>query len=152
MASRSVTEKGRDGCRVPLPWSQDGPSYGFGSQLGHLPQPDSFGAYAVSVQEADSGSTLNLYRRALELRRYLFAAGELSWVESEPSVLHFARSSGVRCVTNFGSESVALPAGEVLLSSAELDHGRLPGDTTAWLRVLDPASLTAHGGRHRPKR
>ncbi len=44
MASRSTTEKGRDGCRVPLPWSPEGPSYGFGARAGHLPQPDWFGA------------------------------------------------------------------------------------------------------------
>ena len=82
---RSTTEKGRDGCRVPLPWSLDGPSYGFGAQGGHLPQPDWFAAYAVSVQEADPDSTLNLYRRALALRGQLFAGTDLSWVESEPS-------------------------------------------------------------------
>jgi len=50
-------------------------------------------------------------------------------------VLHFARPGGVRCITNFGAEPVALPAGEVLLSSAQLDDGRLPGDSTVWLRV-----------------
>ena len=69
MASRSTTEKGRDGCRVPLPWTADGPSYGFGPKLGHLPQPDWFAAYAVSVQEADPDSTLNLYRQALRAPR-----------------------------------------------------------------------------------
>ena len=135
MATRSTTEKGRDGCRVPLPWSQDGPSYGFGPQAGHLPQPDWFGAYAVSVQEADPDSTLNLYRRALALRGQLFADTDLSWVESEPQVLHFERDGGIWCVSNFGTEPVALPAGEVLLSSAPLDDGRLPGDSTVWLRA-----------------
>ena len=135
MARRSTTEKGRDGCRVPLPWSLDGPSYGFGSQVGHLPQPEWFGAYAVSAQEADPDSTLNLYRRALELRRNLLDGSDFSWVESQPSVLHFARPGGVRCLTNFGAGSVPLPVGDVLLSSAQLDHGRLPSDTTVWLRV-----------------
>ena len=135
MATRSSTEKGRDGCRVPLPWSPEGPSYGFGARVGHLPQPDWFGAYAVSVQEADPESTLNLYRRALAQRGQLFAGTELSWVESEPQVLHFQRGGGIWCVTNFGAEPVALPAGEVLLSSAPLDDGRLPGATTVWLRV-----------------
>jgi alpha-glucosidase len=135
MASRSTTEKGRDGCRVPLPWTAQGPSYGFGAAIGHLPQPDWFGAYAVSVQEADPDSTLTLYRQALALRDHLFAGSGLSWVKSEPWVLHFARPGGIRCVTNFGTESVSLPAGQVLLSSAHLDHGRLPTDTTVWLRV-----------------
>jgi alpha-glucosidase len=136
MAGRSTTEKGRDGCRVPLPWSPDGPSYGFGSRSPRLPQPEWFGAYAVSVQDADPGSTLNLYRRALTLRSHLFAGNDLRWVESEPSLLlHFERGGGVQCATNFGAEPVALPAGEVLLSSAPLGDGRLPGDTTVWIRT-----------------
>jgi alpha-glucosidase len=147
MASRSTTEKGRDGCRVPLPWAPQGPSYGFGPGGAHLPQPDWFGSYAVSVQDADPDSTLNLYRQALALRSQLFAGArserqrveqsntDFSWVESEPAVLHFARAGGVRCITNFGTEPIALPAGEVLLSSAPLDHGRLPADTTVWMHV-----------------
>lgn len=93
MASRSTTEKGRDGCRVPLPWSLAGPSYGFGARTAHLPQPDWFGAYAVSVQEADPHSTLNLYRLAVALRGHLFAGNDLGWVDSEPSVLHMSRGA-----------------------------------------------------------
>ena len=135
MARRSTKEKGRDGCRVPLPWSAEGPSYGFGQQIGHLPQPEWFAAYAVSVQEADPDSTLNLYRGALALRPELFPGDDFRWIESESSVLHFARPGGVRCITNFGAEPVALPAGEVLLSSAQPDHGRLRGDSTVWLRA-----------------
>ena len=135
MASRSTTDKGRDGCRVPLPWSLAGPSYGFGARTGHLPQPDWFGAYAVSVQEADPSSTLNLYRLAVTLRSHLFAGSDLRWVDSEPSALHFERAGGVRCVTNFGADPASLPAGEVLLSSAPVADGRLPGDTTVWLRT-----------------
>jgi alpha-glucosidase len=134
VASRSSSEKGRDGCRVPLPWTHEEPSYGFGPGGAHLLQPNWFGGYAVSVQDADPDSTLNLYRQALALRSQVFA-GDLSWVESEPSVLHFARPSGVRCITNFGTEPIALQAGEVLLSSTPLDHGRLPADSTAWIRV-----------------
>jgi alpha-glucosidase len=122
---------------VPLPWSLDGPSYGFGAQGGgHLPQPDWFAGYGVSVQAADPDSTLNLYRRALELRGHLFAGTDLGWIESDPQVLHFERGSRIWCVANFDAEPVALPAGEVLLSSAPLDDGRLPGDTTVWLRAL----------------
>ena len=54
---------GRDGCRVPLPWSSTGPSFGFGSGPAHLPQPEWMAGYAVGEQEDDPGSTLNLYRR-----------------------------------------------------------------------------------------
>ena len=52
------------------------------------------------------------------------------------SVLHFERPGRVRCVTNFGAEPIALPAGDVLLSSVKLVDGRLPTDATAWLRML----------------
>jgi alpha-glucosidase len=135
MASRSTKEKGRDGCRVPLPWTPDGPSYGFGVAGAHLPQPDWFGSYAISVQEADPNSTLNLYRRALSLRGQLFVGSDLGWVESESQVLCFERGGGVRCLANFGSEAIALPSGDVMLTSAPLQAGELPGDTTVWLRT-----------------
>jgi alpha-glucosidase len=135
IARRSITDKGRDGCRVPLPWTPDGPSFGFGPGDAHLPQPDWLSSYAVNVQEDDPDSTLNLYRRALALRRDLFAGTEMSWVDSEPSVLHFERPGDVGCVTNFGAEPITLPDGEVLLSSVELADGQLPSDATAWLRM-----------------
>jgi alpha-glucosidase len=120
-------------------------------QTAHLPQPGWFSEYAVSVQETDPESTLNLYRRALALRGQLFAGNDLSWVDSEPSVLHFERAAaGVRCMTNFGAKPVSLPAGEVLLSSAQLEGGRLPAEAAVWLRMaIDPVSLTTLDGPHR---
>ncbi len=56
-------ERGRDGCRVPLPWTADGPSFGFGTDPAHLPQPAWFGPLSVEAQEHDSTSTLVLYRQ-----------------------------------------------------------------------------------------
>jgi alpha-glucosidase len=135
MASRSTKDKGRDRCRVPLPWTPDGLSHGFGVEGAHLPQPDWFGSYAISVQEADPNSTLNLYRQAVALRSQLFVGSDLSWIESEPHVLGFQRAGGIRCVTNFGSEPISLPGGDMLLTSAALDAGQLPCDTTVWLRT-----------------
>jgi len=128
-------EIGRDGCRVPLPWAADGTSYGFGNGNAHLPQPEWFSRYAVEVQDGVEGSTLELYRKALKLRRELQTAEELEWVETgNPEVLHFSRHGGWQSVTNFGTEPVELPAGEVLLSSAPLEAGKLPGATTVWMR------------------
>ncbi|MEU6550521.1 glycoside hydrolase family 13 protein [Streptomyces sp. NPDC046915] len=127
--------KGRDGCRVPLPWTTDGPSYGFGAAGAWLPQPPAFAAYAVQAQDGVEGSTLELYRRALRLRRKLIEGESLAWAPDAPAgVLQFARSDGWRCVTNLGDEPVPLPPGEVLLSSAPVpDEGDLPPDTTVWL-------------------
>ncbi|GAB3220265.1 glycoside hydrolase family 13 protein [Kineococcus gypseus] len=65
------TRKGRDGCRVPLPWSAQEPSFGFGDGPAHLPQPELFRALAVDVQDGDPASTLELYRRALAERARL---------------------------------------------------------------------------------
>ena len=127
-------EKGRDGCRVPLPWATDGPSFGFGSGGAHLPQPAWFGPQSVAVQESDPSSTLQLYRQALDLRRKLQAAEELEWVETQSdTVLHFRRPGGWECITNFGSGSVALPPGVVLTSGPLTGDGALPPDTTAWI-------------------
>ncbi|MFF7473486.1 alpha-amylase family glycosyl hydrolase [Streptomyces sp. NPDC008092] len=128
------TRKGRDGCRVPLPWTADGPSYGFGSGGSWLPQPEWFGSYAVAAQAGAAGSTLELYRTALRLRRKLLDGETLTWGEAPAGVLHFARTEGWRCVTNVSDAPVPLPPGEVLLASVPLPHdGTLPPDTTVWL-------------------
>jgi len=133
------TRKGRDGCRVPLPWTSAGPSYGFGPAGAWLPQPPAFARYAVEAQDGVEGSTLELYRTALRLRRKLLAGEELTWEpDPAPGVLAFARTDGWRCVANLSDTPVPLPAGEVLLSSAPpapdgSGTGTLPPDTTVWL-------------------
>ena len=132
------TKKGRDGTRVPLPWTAEGESYGFGVSRSHLPQPASFSRTAVAAQLADPGSTLRLYREALRLRRERQTVEELAWVPTdEPEVLHFIRPGGSgeswHCVTNFGTTGVDQPAGTVLVASGPLKPGVLPGETTVWL-------------------
>jgi alpha-glucosidase len=127
------TVKGRDGCRVPLPWTATGPSYGFGAGGAHLPQPAWFSGYSVETELAEPTSTLHLYRDALAVRRRLQGAETLRWLESaDADVLIFQRPSGWTCVSNFGETPIDLPAGEVVCASA-LSGRRLPGDATAWL-------------------
>jgi alpha-glucosidase len=129
------TEKGRDGCRVPIPWTVDGTSAGFGLNGSWLPQPEGWGDRSVEAQSSRTGSMLELYRSALRLRRqHLTSDLDIEWLEGPSSeTLMFLRGSGVRCVVNFGSDPVAID-GEVLLSSTDLDDGRLPGNASAWLR------------------
>ncbi|MFE6967731.1 glycoside hydrolase family 13 protein [Isoptericola sp. NPDC057653] len=129
-------EVGRDGCRVPLPWTADGPSLGFGDGPAHLPQPAWFAEHAADAQDGVEGATLTLYRTALGLRRRLQTGEELEWLEpGSPDVLAFRRPNGWTSVTNFGTAPVPLPAGRVLLSSGPLADGALPGGTTAWLQA-----------------
>jgi alpha-glucosidase len=128
------TQKGRDGCRVPLPWTDDGNSYGFGNGPSWLPQPTGFLRTAVAAQSGQPESTLELYREALRVRRQLQTAEQLDWVPTNaPDVLHFVRPGGWHCVTNFGTTPVSLPEGVVRVSSGPLTDGMLPGECTAWL-------------------
>ena len=127
----------RDGCRVPMPWTKTGSSFGFGPGGSHLPQPDWFGEWSVEAQDGVAGSTLELYRKALKLRKGLVTAEKLTWVKHffNPNVLHFMRPNGWTCVTNFGSKPVKLPKGELLLATADLVGGKLPANATAWLKA-----------------
>jgi alpha-glucosidase len=136
------TERGRDGCRVPMPWEGDRPSYGFGpSDLTWLPQPASYASLAVDRQVGVDGSTLELYRALLALRRERgLGQGSLSWLEGfAAEVLAFVNapveSERVLVITNFGAQPAVLPGGaRLLLASGPLgDGGTVPIDTTVWL-------------------
>ncbi len=138
------TEKGRDGCRVPLPWNASGDSLGFspeGSAAPWLPQPSDWTALAADAQDGVPDSTLELYRAALKLRHQLDELGDgtLRWLDGPADTLVFTRPAGAgehrfECWTNFGVASVTLPQGRVLLASGDLDaDGNLPSDTTVWM-------------------
>lgn len=127
--------KSRDGCRVPLPWSKTGTSFGFGPGGSHLPQPAWYGDYSVEVQDGDPESTLTLYRAALKLRVELQTAEELSWLELGERALGFVRPGGWASITNFGDSELELPAGEVLISSKPVIGNKLPATATAWVRL-----------------
>jgi alpha-glucosidase len=132
------TERGRDGCRVPLPWTASGPSLGFGSAPGWLPQPAGWAELSVQAQENDPASMLALYRTALHLRRSSAALGagsgeDVRWLDLGDDVVAFSREPGFTCVVNAGADPVELPPGDVLLSSGPPTDGLLPADTAVWL-------------------
>lgn len=80
---------GRDGCRVPIPWTKDAPSFGFGDNNNSwLPQPELFGDLAVDQQAGDPDSALELYRTLLRIRRERgLGSGSLDFVEpAEPTI------------------------------------------------------------------
>jgi alpha-glucosidase len=130
------TLRGRDGERVPLPWSGEHPPFGFttaGSSW--LPMPDDWAGASVSDQAAEPSSTLSLYRAALRLRRDLFAAAppEIEWLEVPDNVLGYRRA-GVTVLLNAGDDPVPLPPGELLLSSSAGADRAVPANTAVWLR------------------
>ena len=115
-------DPGRDGCRVPLPvvrrraavrvqrggrlW----PSRGSASRRPGAPR-------TVDVQLGDPGSTLNLYRDALRIRRLErdLGDGPLRWLDAPDGVLAFARGDGFIAITNLSGDCRGAP-----------DRGRRP--------------------------
>ncbi|WP_051161175.1 alpha-amylase family glycosyl hydrolase [Nocardia transvalensis] len=129
------TERGRDGCRVPIPWEGDRPPFGFTAGQPWLPLPPEWSDLTVEAQLERLDSTLSLYRAAIELRagRTEFGGDELDWYGSPEGCLAFRRPGGLVCALNASDASIPLPPGEVLLSSAPLEGGRLPVNAAAWL-------------------
>jgi len=133
-------DRGRDGARVPLPWSVDGSSLGFSPEgtdaRPWLPQPAGWKDLSVEAQNGHDGSTLELYRRALGIRRTHPALGDgtLRWLDAPAGVLALVRDPGFACIVNISTRPYELPPDDsVLLASGPLDQGRLPPDTAVWL-------------------
>ena len=147
------TRRGRDGCRVPIPWSGVEPPFGFSppgaSAPPWLPQPPAWREQTVEAESADENSTLLLYRRALRIRREHPALGDgmLRWIEAPAGALAFAREPGFACITNFWSAPLAPPTGaDVLIASGPLqDDGRVPADTAVWFAVRTAPGLSTPG-------
>ena len=128
--------KGRDGARVPLPWTRGGTNFGFGAGTPHLPQPQWFGDFSVEAESGVAGSPLEIFRKALKLRRELQCAEEITWHQtSSEDVLHFSRPNGWNCITNFKAHKYSLPAGEVILSSSPIVDGKISAGTTVWFKA-----------------
>ncbi|MCU1495612.1 MAG: alpha-glucosidase [Acidimicrobiaceae bacterium] len=134
------TDRGRDGCRVPLPWSGAQPPFGFGPEASvpWLPQPAQWKGVTAESETGDPSSMLELYRDALRLRRSeaALATGDLEWRPSPEGVLCFQRGADLVVAVNLSAQPVELPAHErVLVASGPLRSGALPTDTAVWLRI-----------------
>jgi alpha-glucosidase len=133
-------ETGRDGCRVPIPWVKDAPSYGFGpSDRTWLPQPEVYGEYAVDQQDGADGSTLELYRTLLRLRRERdLGTGGLQqspgFGDDVVALVNTGQGQDTLVLANLGPDPVALPGGAVVLAASGplTEAGELPTDTTVW--------------------
>jgi alpha-glucosidase len=128
---------GRDGCRVPVPWTSTAPAYGFSpTGASWLPQPPSWRTLARDVQDRDTASTLSLYRALLSLRRdHDLGAGALEWVTGFPSDVLAFRNGNVTVIANIGDRAIPLPHGNVIAASGPTPGGSLPADTAVWLET-----------------
>ena len=138
-------QKGRDGARVPLPWSNDVAPFGFTSGTPWLPIQDSWKDLTIEKQNADPKSSLNIYRNALDLRaEHLVTTGDITWLESplhgskNPSLLGYRRGN-VSLYMNLGNSPTEVEiTGKVLIVSAgtpDGPHGKItiPPVSTLWV-------------------
>jgi alpha-glucosidase len=137
-------DRGRDGCRVPLPWKTE-PTGGFGFSTNELLELDQawlpmspwMGNFSAQSQDGVAGSTLTMYREALALRKLEEGLGDgpMTWIEAGKDVVAFSRPGNFACYINFGA-AIEIPNGaKVLISSGPLEGNSIPTDTAVWLRV-----------------
>ena len=135
-------QKGRDGARVPMPWSGEETPFGFSTKSPWLPIPQQWRELSVSAQDGDAASSLNLYRRALKIRKQkLVGTGEITWIDrGEGGLISFARGE-YAIYLNTGSAVLQIPtAGALALGSDSevvLANGTLtlPAASAAWVDV-----------------
>ena len=135
-------QKGRDGARVPLPWSGDETPFNFSSGSPWLPIPNGWKEFSVSSQSPDPASTLNLYRSALKIRKdNLVGAGEIEWVDrGSTGLISFTRGK-FAVYLNTSAASFEIPTSGTLAlgSSSEvfLENGFLvlPAASAAWVAI-----------------
>ena len=134
-------DRGRDGCRVPLPWKSNAAgAFGFSDNANltpadsWLPQSNNWGDYSVQVQDSDPNSSLNLYRKALEIRKSQSGLGDgpMSWVDAPEYVVAFSRPGDFYCYLNLGADFKLPQGAKVLVSSSPIENSILPTDTAVW--------------------
>ena len=111
---------GRDGCRVPIPWSRELPERSW------LPVPAEWAERSVEAQLDDDTSFLALYTRALRAR----PRGRFAWLEAPDGALAFERGD-LTCIVNVAAAPI--PVADVVVASEELGEALPPG-AAAWVR------------------
>ena len=138
-------DRGRDGCRVPMPWTSNPEgAFGFSTnaalkpEQAWLPQSSWWGQYAVDTQDGVEGSTLTMYRSALAIRKGEEGLGDgpMEWIEAGADVVAFARPGNFACYINFGAAIELASNSQVLVSSGPISGHTLPTDTAVWVRLV----------------
>lgn len=106
---------GRDGCRVPIPWKVNDVNFGFSTGKPWLPQMKEYGRFAIDIQNKDTSSFLNFYRKTLELRRNLLAIeknAEVTWMSVPVGVIFLSRNPKFNVVCNTNSFLINIKIGD----------------------------------------
>ena len=144
MSGRS--DRGRDGCRVPLPWSSNpAGAFGFSNEdsltpdQAWLPQSPWWGAFSVDSQDGVEGSTLSMYREALAIRKTEegLGDGDMEWIEAGADVVAFERPGNFACYINFGAAFELPSNSQILVASGAVHAHTVPTDTAVWVRLIN---------------
>ena len=143
-------DKGRDGCRTPIPWTAGDPPNGFTSGTPWLPIKHPQSVLNVEAQEADPDSILHSYRRILAWRKAHPALldGDIVFIETAEPVLAYRRTSpqgSMVCVFNLSPQPVTVKVGgaaalDPISGGAALEGGRCTSTPT-----VTPSSLRRPG-------
>ncbi|MSS84206.1 glycoside hydrolase family 13 protein [Actinomycetaceae bacterium WB03_NA08] len=135
---------GRDGCRVPLPWSSHQPNSGFGTGKPWLPMPKGWEQYAADLQEINPASCLNKYRQVISLRRQLdLGAGDFHMVPADEDLV-VVRNGDITVAINLGMVARPVEGVQKALVTSSLGTETLPvkdqavflpPNTAAWLQA-----------------
>lgn len=143
-------DKGRDGARVPLPWSSSS-SFGFTTGKPWLPMPKEWAGIDASNQERVETSFLNLYKQSLKIRANHPALKQthsadvsslISWIPSPEGVLVLKREPHFLLIANTTENIFTIEApGELLLASSlgvtqDSSTFSIPAHTTCWISTL----------------
>lgn len=142
-------EKGRDGCRVPLPWNRESPNnFGFSSgdavPDSWLPQPDSWGDRSVEKHDADPDSITNMYRGLLRERRNAASADarNFSWLETGHDDVLGYRHGDIIVMFNMSDGEREIRAVDDLIRdvvvesiAGALTNGTMAPNSAVWFRT-----------------
>jgi alpha-glucosidase len=141
--------KGRDGCRMPMPWLHLARDLGFSNAAANparpwLPIYEPYRPLAVDLQQADADSLLNFYRTLLHWRKSQSALinGKISLLPCDSHVLAYVRTSDrqkILCLFNFSEQVVQWPVPDHLQVDKELTGSGLMGAQLSLDQVTLPA-------------
>jgi len=102
-------DKGRDGCRTPMPWDEGDAPNGFTTGTPWLPVKPAQSALNVARQNADAHSLLAYYRQIIAWRKSqaVLFDGDITFFKTAEPVLAFRRFSDTEtmlCIFNLSAE------------------------------------------------
>ena len=149
-------DKGRDGCRTPIPWEQGDAPNGFTSGTPWLPVKPAQSALNVASQDADPNSTLAFYRAILAWRKShpALREGDITFLKTSEPILAFRRTLGdasLLCVFNLSPDArdvelSGIPRGtklEAVSQNATLDGKALKLGANGYAFIALPAASKA---------